>query len=387
MMKVLITGGAGFIGLHLTRRLLKEGYIVTILDAFLPQVHGGVDELPEDIRPHVRLIRGDVRDRNCLSKALCNQNVLVHLAAETGTGQSMYSIEQYESVNVGGTALLFDILMNTPSHSIEKVILASSRAIYGEGKYNCSNHGIVYPKMRNQLDLRQGHFEPRCPICHTPCLMLPTDEASPPYPTSFYGMTKQMQEQIAMLFARTMNIDSFALRFQNVYGPGQSLQNPYTGILAIFTTLARQNQPLHIFEDGNESRDFVYIDDVIEAIWSCMLYQAPTTQSSILNVGSGNRTTIQQVADTIKTVLNSQSLVDITGDFRIGDIRHNQADLTDIFNLLGYMPNWSFADGIQQFLGWATEQTVYHSSLERSFKELSHRGLVNRAKLSANSKF
>lgn len=380
MMKVLITGGAGFIGLHLTRRLLKEGYIVTILDNFSPQVHSGVEELPEDIKPHVQLVRGDVCDRECLSKALHDQNILVHLAAETGTGQSMYAIEQYENVNVGGTALLFDILINTPSHSIEKVIMASSRAIYGEGKYHCSNHGIVYPKMRNQIDLNKGYFEPRCPICLSACLMLPTDETSPPHPTSFYGMTKQMQEQIAILFGRTMNIDTFALRLQNVYGPGQSLQNPYTGILAIFTTLARQNQPIHVFEDGKESRDFVYIDDVVEAFWRCIIQQTSSAQSAILNVGSGDCTTIKEVATTIKTVLNSQSSVDITGDFRLGDIRHNQADLTAIFKVLGYSPTWSFTDGIQQFLNWATDQATYRSSVATSFKELRHRGLVNRAK-------
>ena len=385
-MNVLITGGAGFIGLHLTRRLLEEGYVVTILDNFLPQVHGGQHVLPEDIRPHVRLICGDVRNRECLSKALHNQTVVVHLAAETGTGQSMYAVQQYESVNVGGTALLFDILVNNPSHSIEKMIVASSRAIYGEGKYQCATHGVVYPAMRTQTDLGQGCFEPRCPICQASCLMLPTDEASPSQPASFYGMTKQMQEQMTLLFSETLGVDCVALRYQNVYGPGQSLQNPYTGILAIFTTLARENRPIQVFEDGLASRDFVYIDDVVEATWRCIAQQTSAPQAVALNVGSGQRTTIHQVATTIKTLLQSRSSVSITGDFRLGDIRHNQADLTVIHNLLGYTPTWSFQNGLQQFLDWATAQAVYRSSVETTLGELRQRGLVSRATVSNDVK-
>ncbi|MGB0383291.1 MAG: NAD-dependent epimerase/dehydratase family protein [Ardenticatenaceae bacterium] len=378
-MKVLVTGGAGFIGLHITHRLLQEGYTVTILDNFSPQVHGSETELPDNIAPHVKLIRGDIRDRACMSRALRGQNILVHLAAETGTGQSMYAVRQYESVNIGGTALLFDILVNTPSHCVEKVIVASSRAIYGEGKYQCETHGVVYPSMRTESDLRYGHFEPRCPICQTPCRMLPTDEATPHQPVSFYGMTKQMQEQMTLLFTRTLGIDGFALRYQNVYGPGQSLQNPYTGILAIFTTLARLNQPIHVFEDGNASRDFVYIDDVVEATWRCILQQMPSSQSVVLNVGSGVCTSIQQVATTVSTLLHSQSPVIITGDFRLGDIRHNQADLTAISHLLGYTPTWSFQSGLEQFLAWATEQAVCKSSIEATLSELRQRGLASRA--------
>lgn len=378
-MKVLVTGGAGFIGLHVTRRLLQEGCAVTILDNFLPQVHGSQQELPKDIASHVQLIRGDVRDRDCMTQALRNQSVVVHLAAETGTGQSMYAVQQYERVNIGGTALLFDILVNTPIHCVEKVIMASSRAIYGEGKYQCETHGVVYPSMRTDFDLRKGHFELRCPVCQTSCHMLPTDETCPHQPVSFYGMTKQMQEQMTLLFSRTLEIDGFALRYQNVYGPGQSLQNPYTGILAIFTTLARQNQPIHVFEDGRASRDFVYIDDVVEATWRCIQQQMPSAQSVSLNVGSGIRTTIQQVATMISTLLQSESAVVTTGDYRLGDIRHNQADLTAVSDLLGYTPVWSFQKGIQQFLDWATEQAVYSSSVETTLSELRERGLVSRA--------
>ena len=233
-MKILISGGAGFIGTHLARRLLADGADVTIFDSFSPQIHGGADVLPEEIAPHVRLIRGDVRDQSAFFAALDGQETVVHLAAETGTGQSMYEVSRYTDVNLGGTALLMDYLVNSPKSKITKLVTASSRAIYGEGKYECPAHGSVYPEARREADMKAGRFEPVCPVCAAPCVSVPTDENSRLSPSSFYGLTKQVQEQMTLLFGRTRGVSAFALRYQNVYGPGQSLRNPYTGILAIF---------------------------------------------------------------------------------------------------------------------------------------------------------
>lgn len=376
-MNVLITGGAGFIGTHLTKRLLDEGCTVTILDNFSPQIHGAQGSLSIDIAPHVRLIGGDVRDRDRFTQALTGQEVVVHLAAETGTGQSMYEVQRYEQVNMGGTSVLFDLLVNTKVHQIQKVVVASSRAIYGEGKYRCTTHGVVFPTSRRGKDLQAGLFEPRCPVCSAFCEALPTDETTPLQPASFYGLTKQMQEQMVLLFAHTLGISAFALRYQNVYGPGQSLQNPYTGILAIFSNLARANQPIKIFEDGEESRDFVYIDDVVEATWRCI--QPQVTGIAALNVGSGQRTTVRQVVEEIVTFFQSYSAIHITGEFRLGDIRHNVADLKKVSEILDFKPKWTFNAGIRAFLAWAEQQATTCSNYEQSLSELRQRNLFGKA--------
>ena len=374
--RVLITGGAGFIGTHLARRLLREGLEVTLLDNFSPQVHGEVRSLPKDLAGPVRLIAGDVRDSSVFHAALDGQETVVHLAAETGTGQSMYEAERYTSVNLTGTAVLMDYLVNSPGSRVGKIVTASSRAIYGEGKYCCPEHGSVYPEARTEADMKAGQFEPVCPVCVRPCEPLPTDEAARLSPSSYYGLTKQVQEQMTLLFGRTCGLSAFALRYQNVYGPGQSLQNPYTGILAIFSNLARTGQPIYIFEDGEESRDFVYIDDVVEATWRCICSDAAGVDT--LNVGSGTRTAVSDVVAEIVGFFGSASDVSVTGAFRLGDIRHNVADLTHVQARLGYTPRWAFADGIREFLTWAQSQQVQTGRYERSLAELSAKGLMHR---------
>lgn len=374
-MKVLITGGAGFIGTNVARRLLNENYEITILDNFSQQIHGDNKSLAKDLQGKVRLIVGDVCDKNIFLQALAGQEVVVHLAAETGTGQSMYEVERYEEVNIKGTALLMDFLVNDKTSKVKKIVVASSRAIYGEGKYECAEHGIIYPENRQVADLEGGRFEPLCPICGRDCQMVPTDEMSRINPSSFYGLTKQIQEQMVLLFAKTLGISAFALRFQNVYGPGQSLKNPYTGILAIFSNLARANEPIYIFEDGQESRDFVYIADVADAVWRCV---SPEMQGvEALNVGSGQATTVLQVVlETIK-FFDSSSNASVTGAFRDGDIRHNIADLTKARKVIGFEPQWAFAEGIQLFLSWASSQSVVAGEYEKSLKEMRDRGLMH----------
>lgn len=374
-MNVLITGGAGFIGSRLAKRLASSGVKVTILDNLNEQIHGKGASFPDDLRSVARCIQGDIRDRSLLARVIQGQEVIVHFAAETGTGQSMYAVEHYEDVNIRGTAVLLDILVNERSPSLRKLVVASSRAIYGEGRYRCSSHGDVYPKARTFPAMSKGHFEPFCPVCEGPVQVMPTAEDAPFSPSSFYGLTKQMQEQMVIMFAGALGIDGFALRYQNVYGPGQSLSNPYTGILAVFSNLVRQGIPINVFEDGQESRDFVYVDDVVEATALCIEPQVRGIHS--LNVGSGKRTSVFDVAQAIVNHFNANVDVRVTGDFRLGDIRHNVADISSIGTLIGFMPKWSFNEGLQQFLSWAEHNETYLAGYERSLAELKERGLFS----------
>ncbi|HHH53158.1 MAG TPA: SDR family NAD(P)-dependent oxidoreductase, partial [Bacteroidetes bacterium] len=246
MKNILITGGAGFIGQRLAARLLEKGYAVTLLDNLSEQIHGkiSVSEIKEKLPEGSSFIYGDVLNKQLLKELIVSHNYLIHLAAETGTGQSMYEIEHYVNVNINATAAIMDILTNE-KHSMEKVLVASSRAIYGEGKYSCRKHGVVYPDHRLESDLINGDFNVKCPQCHENVDLLPTDEQSKIHPSSIYGITKQVQEQLVMVTGKAIGLPVCALRYQNVYGPGQSLKNPYTGILSIFSTRIFNNNSIN----------------------------------------------------------------------------------------------------------------------------------------------
>ncbi len=373
-MKVLITGGAGFIGSRLAKRLSGEGAVVTVLDNLSPQVHGESAAFSDDLAAAARCVLGDVGDAALLEQLLPDLNVVVHLAAETGTGQSMYAVERYSRVNVQGTAVLLDRIVNRRPPTLTKIIVASSRAVYGEGEYICGTHGHVFPAARIATDMSAGRFEPRCPLCDGDVAPAPTSEAAPFAPSSFYGLTKQIQEQMVLLFAQVMGIDGFALRYQNVYGPGQSLLNPYTGILAIFSNLVRRGQGLNIFEDGQETRDFVYVDDVVSATAACTRPDLHGVMA--MNVGSGVRTSVLDVAEAIVRHFGANVPVTVTGDFRVGDIRHNYADISRIAGLVGYAPQWSFARGLSAFLTWAESFALADAGFDRSLAELRERGLM-----------
>jgi dTDP-L-rhamnose 4-epimerase len=372
--KVLITGGAGFIGRAVAFRLLADGCDVTILDNLSPQIHGENAELDSGLSQHVRLVRGDVRDESAWKKALTDQEVVVHLAAETGTGQSMYRVRHYTDVNIGGTSTLMELLL-TGKYGIRSIVVASSRAVYGEGAYRCSNHSIVYPSARSQSDMKSGQFEPKCPECGQVVAMVPTSENAPFHPASMYGLTKQVQEQLVLMYAAQLDINCFALRYQNVYGPGQSLKNPYTGILAIFSNQARMNGPIYIFEDGKESRDLVYIDDVVEATARCI--KASAHSPVALNVGTGVAISISRVVETIMQYFGSNSEVFVNGAFRHGDIRHNCADVSKLRRVLGFCPSRKFEKGIQNFLAWTDTQRSQQQSYEQSLDEMRQRGLMH----------
>lgn len=370
--KVLITGGAGFIGSNLALKLVAQGYEVTVLDNLSEQIHGTHSDLLNTIIDKVNFIQGDVRNREDWVKALKGQEVVVHLAAETGTGQSMYEVQKYVDVNINGTAIFLDFLVNE-EHQIKKVVIASSRAIYGEGKYKCSEHGIIYPDERKEADLKKGEFEPKCSVCNRDLLLQATDEQSKIHPSSVYGITKQNQEQMVLNVCQSIGIPAVAFRYQNVYGPGQSLKNPYTGILSIFSTQIKNGNDINIFEDGKESRDFVFIDDVVKA--TVLGIQKKEADFEVFNVGSGKGTTVTEVAQTLKSLYQSPVNIKETGNFRLGDIRHNYADLSHIQNKLGFQPDVDFQTGVAAFAEWVNGQDIQEDRYLKSIEEMKAKGL------------
>lgn len=376
MENVLITGGAGFIGSKLTLSLVEKGHKVTVLDNLSTQIHGEdykLSPLYNSIKDKVNFIRGDVRNLLDWKKAIVNQNIIVHLAAETGTGQSMYEINKYVEVNISGTSHLLDYMANEP-HQIKKVVVASSRAIYGEGKYQCEDHGFVFPQSRNDQDMESGQFEPTCPTCNKIVSLLATDEDSKVSPCSIYGITKYNQEQMVLVACKSLGVDASALRFQNVYGPGQSLSNPYTGILSIFSTRILNNNSINIFEDGLESRDFVYIDDVVDATILAMFDK--NSNATAFNIGSGKSTTVAEVAHSLKTLYNSDIDIKVSGNFRVGDIRHNKADISKAKRILNFEPKVMFDQGINFFAQWVKKQEIQKDNFDQSIEDLKLKGLM-----------
>jgi dTDP-L-rhamnose 4-epimerase len=373
--KVLITGGAGFIGSNLALKLLTKGYQVTVLDNLSPQIHGEdltKSPLYNSIKDKVHFVLGSVLSYEDWKKALNDVDVVVHLAAETGTGQSMYEIEKYTDVNVKGTSIFLDILANE-KHSVKKMIVASSRSIYGEGKYHCAEHGIVYPTERVDADMAKGVFECKCPVCGSDIELMPTDETSLIHPSSIYGITKQVQEQMFLVMGKSLGIPAVAFRYQNVYGAGQSLSNPYTGILSIFSTRIKNGNSITIFEDGLESRDFVYVDDVVDA--TILGIEKDEANYDIFNVGLGEAISVLRVANTLKQAYHSEVEISVSGNYRLGDIRHNYADLTKVKSLLGFEPKVSFDDGIARFTAWVNQQEVQQDTYEKSVEEMKAKGL------------
>ena len=374
--RVLVTGGAGLIGSRLSSRLLDAGYRVSVLDNLSPQIHGerpSESPLLKAIVGKVDFFHGDVTSREDLLKVLPEVDVVVHLAAETGTGQSMYAIRHYADVNVGGTALLLDLIANE-RFPVRRLVVASSRAVYGEGKYRCPEHGVVYPKARSTDDMEQGRFEHACPRCAETLQMLPTDETSALQPSSVYGVTKLTQEQLVLSVGKALGISALAFRYQNVYGPGQSLSNPYTGILSIFSTRLRHGNPVNIFEDGKESRDFVFIDDIVEATLRGIEHP-DAALIDMFNVGSGVATDVLTIANTLRAYLGVESTIEVSGQFRAGDIRHNVADLTKVSRVLGFSPRVSIDEGLRRFVAWVQGERIENDRYEESLNELREKGL------------
>lgn len=374
-MNILITGGAGFIGSQLCIKLIDLGHKLTVLDNLSPQIHGNnpkeTSSLYKTILGNVNFIEGSVTDMECCKKAVRNQEIIVHYAAETGTGQSMYEVQKYVDVNSNGTAVLLNAIIDQKI-AIKKVLVASSRAVYGEGKYY-SDKGFVYPEPRKSENMDKGHFEPTH-VSANNLYAVPTDEESKLHPSSLYGVTKLNQEQLVSVVCSAHNIPWVSLRYQNVYGPGQSLKNPYTGILSIFSTLIRNGENLNVFEDGLESRDFVYIDDVVTATVLCI--ESALSNNQIFNIGSGIATSVIAVATALKEKLNKDVEIQISGNYRLGDIRHNYADLSKIKTILNYIPKTSFDSGISKFVEWVKSESIEKNEFSRSIFEMRSNGLL-----------
>lgn len=376
-MKILITGGSGFIGSNLALKLVDAGHEVTVLDNLSVQIHGNTPETSSplylSIKNKVRFINGSVTNEADWRIALEGQEGIVHLAAETGTGQSMYEIKRYVDVNVGGTALFLDLLAGGSYDSIKKVVVASSRSIYGEGKYLSESLGVIYPGARDEKNMRAGQFDLLCPDSGLPLKLLATDEDSKIHPSSVYGITKQNQEQMVLTVCGALGIGATALRYQNVYGPGQSLSNPYTGILSIFSTRIKNNNGISIFEDGKESRDFVYIDDVVDA--TILALTKDEANGEVFGIGSGVATDVLTVAQTLAKYYAADVPIAVTGAYRIGDIRHNYADLKKAQAILKFSPKVNFEVGIKNFVDWVNQQEVQVDTYEESLAEMKRHGL------------
>jgi dTDP-L-rhamnose 4-epimerase len=372
MTKVLVTGGVGFIGSHLTNELLTRGYHVRVLDNLNPQIHGVDHQLPSYFPDDVEFVFADIRDRRALAYALKNVDIVFHLAAETGVGQSMYEAGEYAQTNVAGTATLWDAIHAVGG--IKKLVLASSRAVYGEGTYSCQSCGRVKPEIRHPERLAEGQWSPSCPRCSSPIHPVATREEDRLSPTSVYGITKHTQEQLSLTLGRSYDIPVTVLRFFNVYGSRQSLSNPYTGILATFLAHIRSGKALLIYEDGEQLRDFVHVEDVVRA---CML-AATHNQANfeIFNVGSGKAVSISQLARTLLDLIGKDEIaLRVTGQYRLGDIRDCYADIGKIKTTLGYEPSVSLAEGLQEFLDWAESEPLMDRT-EEAAEELASAGLL-----------
>jgi dTDP-L-rhamnose 4-epimerase len=371
---VLVTGGAGFIGSHLVDALLDRGHHVRVYDNLEPQVHGGLrerGEWPAYLSPAAECVLGDVRDREALHRALQGVEVVFHLAARVGVGQSMYEIEPYVDTNARGTAVLLDLLANT-EHQVNKLLVASSMSVYGEGTYECADCGIVYPTLRPEEQLRARDWEMRCPKCKEVVAPLPTDESKPLFPTSVYAISKRDQEELCLSVGRAYNLPTVALRFFNVYGTRQALSNPYTGVVAIFGGRLLNGKPPLIFEDGEQVRDFTHISDIVEA---CLLaMEGDGADYQAINVGTGRPTSILQVAEALIAHLGVEVEPEIVDRFRAGDIRHCFAD-TARAERLGFQPQTAFAEGIGETVEWVRAQ-VAADRFDAARDELERRGLT-----------
>lgn len=351
-MNILVTGGAGFIGSFLVDRLLREGHNVRIIDNLESQVHQG--KKPKYLNKDAEFIRADICDEDALDKALKSIDIVFHEAAMVGVGQSMYEVIKYTRVNELGTATLLDLIVNKHRDHIKKMIVAASMSEYGEGLYSCKKCGLVKPELREENDLENKRWESGCPNCHNSLLPIPTDETTQLNCHSVYAINKRTQEDMSLTVGKAFKIPTVALRYFNVYGPRQSLSNPYTGVAAIFIGRIKAGKPPVIFEDGLQSRDFVSVHDIVVANIAVMKKSSADYQ--IFNVGSGNKITILDLAKLLIKIFGSNLQAEITNQFRTGDIRHCFADITKIKKTLGWKPEIRFDEGIKELIEWSYEE-------------------------------
>src|SRR6476646_505667 len=368
--KVLVTGGAGFVGSHLVDALLEAGHEVRVLDNLSPQVHG--ETLPDYLSSDAELMRGDMQDSASVRAAMEGIEVVFHLAAAVGVGQSMYEISHYMGANTQGTAVLLQEILSRKS-KVEKLVLASSMSIYGEGKYLCAHCGEMAPDLRAQEQLRLKQWEMVCPVWHEARTPIPTDELKPLQCSSIYALSKKDQEEMALLFGRTYGLPVVALRYFNIYGSRQALSNPYTGVAAIFASrFMNGNAPL-IFEDGAQLRDFVSVEDVVRA--NLLAMASSQADGMALNIGSGEPISIREVAAELARAMDSDIAAELTQKYRAGDVRHCFADISVARKLLGYAPQVRFADGLKDLVQWLCLQQPQDRAAE-AVAQLSEFGLT-----------
>jgi len=370
--RVLVTGGAGFVGSHTVDLLLERGYEVRVLDNLDPQVHGEADR-PEFLDlDRVEFVKGDMVDRETVRRVLADVDAIIHLASRVGVGQSMYQVGRYVAANTQGTANLLDVLV-TEEHDVKRLVLASSMSIYGEGRYSCENCGAVSPRLRSEKQLDERLWELLCPSCGSTLRPEPTDEEKPLQPTSIYAMTKRHQEEMTLLVGETYGIPTTALRYFNIYGPRQALSNPYTGVIALFAARTRNNKPPIIFEDGNQTRDFIYVEDVARA--NLLAMEKAEAAYKTLNVGTGRATSIMEIALMVIELCEKEVTPLITGRYRSGDVRHCYAEIRRISSL-GFKPQYSLSEGLKRTLDWAQSKEIPKERSDEAVKELEEHGLL-----------
>jgi dTDP-L-rhamnose 4-epimerase len=370
-MNVLVTGGAGFIGSHLVDALVKEGHKVRILDSLAQEVHAGI--APAHLNPNAEFVHGDVCDPATVHDVLENIDAVFHLAAELGLGRSMYQVRRFVNVNDLGTAVLLEELIERRSN-IKKLIVASSMSLYGEGPYSCESCAVTsYPELRSEAQLSQKQWEFSCTTCGSLLKTLPTPETKPLNPTSVYAVGKQVQEQYSLIIGRAYGIPTVAFRYFNVYGPRQALSNPYTGACAIFSSRLLNDQRPLIYEDGDQSRDFVSVHDIVQA--NLLALTSAGADYQVLNVGTGRATSIRYIAEVISEGLGKKIEPELTDQFREGDIRHCIADISKAKRMLGYEPKVALEDGLSELLGWVGSQKA-DDRLRTAAAELAAHSLV-----------
>lgn len=370
-MRILVTGGAGFIGSFTVDELVRLGHEVAIFDNLDPQVHPS-GRTPKYINKGARLIKGDVRDYGSLKKAVKGSDIIFHFAASVGVGQSQYQVKKYTDVTVGGTANLFDILVNI-KNKVRKIIVAASMSSYGEGLYACGKCGKVRPGMRSEEELKKRAWEPACPRCGCEIKPIAVDEKEEQRGNSIYAITKKIQEEMALNICGTYKIPGVALRYFNVYGPRQALSNPYTGVCAIFLNRIKNNNPPVVYEDGLQTRDFISAHDIVRA--NILAMNKKEADYGIFNVGSGEPIAIKRIAEAL-VKLNKKSLrPEITGKYRKGDIRHCFADISKIKNTLNFKPGVDFEEGMAELIEWSRSQKAM-DGFEKARNELKNKGLL-----------
>ncbi|WP_042663812.1 SDR family NAD(P)-dependent oxidoreductase [Haloferax sp. ATB1] len=371
MTNVLVTGGAGFIGSHIVDELVDEGYDVTVVDNLTEQVHDGQ---PNYLNDEAEYVWGDVRDRELMTELLEDADVLNHQASAVGVGQSMYEIEKYVEVNTLATARILDIIVNE-GIDLEKVIVAASMSSYGEGAYRCTEEDeIRYPPLRDGEQMKAGQWEHICSECGAELEPIPTSESKPRESTSVYAISKKDQEELTLSVCRAYDIPAVALRYFNIYGSRQSLDNPYTGVCAIFSSRIKNDNPPLIFEDGEQTRDFIHVSDVARANRFAMESDASDVA---LNIGSGNPKTIEGIAQTLIELYGKEDSLEpeIANDFRQGDIRHCFADTSIAAEKIGFETEVKFKEGMRELVRWGREQDA-EDRFEEAHAELEEKGLV-----------